>query len=182
MPRNVYKCDTKILKIQVRESDIYGYAPTFLFLQPVRIDAGQSAHKRRFAVVVCPAVPAMICLTLLLLLVSAARAQESSDVTFKSGVANVRVDAQVIQDGNVVTDLTAKDFIVREDDRPQPIVYFGREKEPLSLVLLLDVSGSMRKHVEQVADVARRSLRFLRPSDRVAVMAFARESRTKRVH
>jgi VWFA-related protein len=122
----------------------------------------------------------MICLTCLLFLVSVARAQENSDVTFKSAVANVRVDAQVIQDGNVITDLTARDFTVREDDRPQQIVYFGREKEPLSLLLLLDVSGSMRKHVEQVADVARQSLRFLRPSDRVAVMVFARESQIRK--
>jgi VWFA-related protein len=120
----------------------------------------------------------MACLTLLL--VCAAPAQENSDITFKSAVANVRVDAQVLQDGNLITDLTAKDFVVREDDRPQSIVYFGREKEPLSLLVLLDVSGSMRKHVEQVADVARQSLRFLRPSDRVAVMVFARDSHVRK--
>lgn len=109
-----------------------------------------------------------------------AGAQENGDVTFKSAVVNVRVDAQVLQDGNVITDLTAKDFVVREDDRPQPIVYFGREKEPLSLLLLLDVSGSMRKHVEQVANVARESLRFLRPNDRVGVMVFARDSHVRK--
>jgi VWFA-related protein len=122
----------------------------------------------------------MTCLTLLLLLVCAGQAQENSDITFKSGVANVRVDAQVIQDGNLITNLTAQDFVVREDDRPQPIVYFGREKEPLSLLLVLDVSGSMRKHVEQVANVSRQALRFLRPSDRVAVMVFARESHVRK--
>lgn len=94
-------------------------------------------------------------------------------------MANVRVDAQVIQDGALITDLTAQDFIIREDDRPQPIVYFGREKEPLSLLLLLDVSGSMRKYVEQVASVARQSLRYLRPKDRVALMVFARDSHVR---
>jgi VWFA-related protein len=130
-----------------------------------------------------PAVPAMTCftwLTLLLLLVWPAVAQESGDVTFKSGVSNVRVDAQVLQDGQLITDLTAQDFVIREDDKPQPIVYFGREKEPLSLLLLLDVSGSMRKYVEQVASVARQSLRFLRPKDRVAVMVFARDTHVRK--
>jgi VWFA-related protein len=117
---------------------------------------------------------------LLLLLVCPAVAQESGDVTFKAGVSNVRVDAQVIQDGALITDLTAQDFVVREDDRPQPIVYFGREKEPLSLLLLFDVSGSMRKFVEQVANVARQSLRFLRPKDRVAVMVFARDTHVRK--
>jgi VWFA-related protein len=95
-------------------------------------------------------------------------------------VSNVRVDAQVIQDGQLITDLTVQDFVIREDDRPQPIVYFGREKEPLSLLLLFDVSGSMRKFVEQVANVARQSLRFLRPKDRVAVMVFARDTHVRK--
>jgi hypothetical protein len=113
--------------------------------------------------------------TLLLTLVSTGTAQEG-DLTFKSGVANVRVDAQVTQDGNVITGLTAQDFVVRENDQIQPIVYFGREQEPLSLLLLFDVSGSMRKYVEQVANVARQALRYLRVKDRVAVMVFARDA------
>ena len=92
----------------------------------------------------------------------------------------MRVDAQVLQDGQLITDLTAEDFVLREDDKPQPIVYFGREKEPLSLLLLFDVSGSMRKFVEQVATVARQSLRFLRPKDRVAVMVFARDTHVRK--
>jgi len=86
------------------------------------------------------------------------------------------VDAQVTQDGNVITGLTAQDFVVRENDQIQPIVYFGREQEPLSLLLLFDVSGSMRKYVEQVANVARQALRYLRVKDRVAVMVFARDA------
>jgi VWFA-related protein len=126
-----------------------------------------------------PAVPAITCFTLLLFLVCPGNAQDG-DITFKSGVANVRVDVQVIQDGELITGLTAQDFVVREDDRPQPIVYFGREKEPLSLLLLLDVSGSMRKYVEQVAGVARESLRFLRLKDRVAVMVFARDAHVRK--
>jgi Ca-activated chloride channel family protein len=106
-------------------------------------------------------------------------AQEASDVTFKSGVSNVRVDAQVLQDGQVITDLTAQDFVIREDGKPQPIVYFGHEKEQLSLLLLFDVSGSMRKYVEQVAAVARQALRYLRVRDRVAVMVFARDAHVR---
>jgi VWFA-related protein len=66
--------------------------------------------------------------------------------------------------------------VIREIDQIQPIVYVGREEEPLSLLLLLDVSGSMRKYVEQVANVARQALRYLRVKDRVAVMVFARDA------
>lgn len=77
----------------------------------------------------------------------------------------------------MVTDLTRADFSVFDEGNPQPITYFGRESEPLSLVLLLDVSGSMRQYIEQVAAVARESLRFLRPRDRVSIMVFARDAR-----
>jgi Mg-chelatase subunit ChlD len=41
---------------------------------------------------------------------------------------------------------------------------------------VLDVSGSMRKYVEQVGNVARTALRHLRPRDRVAIMVFARDA------
>ncbi len=91
-------------------------------------------------------------------------------------MANVRVDVQVLQDGQAVTDLTAQDFVIREDGKLQQLVYFGHEKEPLSLLLVLDVSGSMRKYVEQVAAVAKQALGQLRIKDRVAVMVFARDA------
>ena len=102
---------------------------------------------------------------------------QSEIPTFSSGVSNVRVDVQVTQDGELVTDLTKTDFAVFDEGRQQPLVYFGREAEPLSLVLLLDISGSTREYLEQIASVARQSLRFLRVRDRVAIMLFARESR-----
>jgi VWFA-related protein len=79
----------------------------------------------------------------------------------------------------VVTDLTAADFEIFDENVPQKIVYFGRESEPLHLVLLLDVSGSMRKYIDQVAAVARQSLRFMRTRDKVAVMVFARNSKVR---
>jgi VWFA-related protein len=98
---------------------------------------------------------------------------------FRSGVSNVRIDVQVLKANELVTGLTAADFEIYDENLPQKIVYFGREAEPLQLVLMLDVSGSMRRHLEQVADVARQSLRFLRPKDKVAVMVFARNSKVR---
>jgi VWFA-related protein len=104
---------------------------------------------------------------------------EEPIATFKSGVSNVRIDIQVLKNNQLVTDLTAADFEVFDENVPQKITYFGREAEPLHLLLLLDVSGSMREHIEQVASVARQSLRFLRPRDKVAVMVFARNSKVR---
>ncbi|MEJ7607952.1 MAG: VWA domain-containing protein [Bryobacteraceae bacterium] len=96
----------------------------------------------------------------LLLLVLPLGADQEETATFRSGVSSVRIDVQVLQDNELVTDLTAQDFIVYDQDVQQTISYFGRDSEPLTLLLLFDVSGSMSKYVEQVAAVARQSLRF----------------------
>jgi VWFA-related protein len=104
---------------------------------------------------------------------------QSEVPTFSSGVSNVRVDVQVTQDGELVTDLTKADFTIFDQGHQQQLVYFGRESEPLSLVLLLDISGSTREYLEQIASTARQALRFLRVRDRVAIMLFARDSRVE---
>ena len=119
-----------------------------------------------------------ICCCALVLPVSVLRAQDSGELTFKSGVSNVRIDVQVTTaDGDLITDLTKDDFGVFDEGKKQPIVYFGHDSEPLSLLLLLDVSGSTRQYLQQIASVAQQSLRYLRIKDRVAVMLFARNTR-----
>lgn len=95
-------------------------------------------------------------------------------MTFKSEAAYVRLDVQVLDGNRPVIDLTPRDFVIADEGEVQPISYFGREREPLDLLLLLDVSGSMSKFIEQMAGQARSALRFLRRDDRVAVMAFGR--------
>ncbi len=91
---------------------------------------------------------------------------------FRTGVADVRVVGQVTEDNKIVKGLTKDDFVVTDQGQPQPIVYFGQESEPLDLLLLLDISGSMRKHIEQMADTAADALKALSPGDRVAIMTF----------
>jgi VWFA-related protein len=87
------------------------------------------------------------------------------------------VDTQVVDhSGRVVPGLTAADFRVYDDGQPQKIAYFGNEAEPLDLLLLLDVSGSMHRFLEQMAGTARAALKQLYPTDRVGLMLFARSA------
>ena len=63
---------------------------------------------------------------------------------FKAAVELVNVTATVTDsEGRFVPDLTQDDFAVFEDGRPQEIAYFSSERVPVSLGILLDVSGSM---------------------------------------
>lgn len=97
----------------------------------------------------------------------------ADDPVFKSDVALSRVDAQVVdRDGRAVSGLQARDFILRVDGKVQPIKNFDSESMPIDILLLLDVSGSMRPHVERMADAARQALNVLAPQDRLAVMVF----------
>lgn len=131
-----------------------------------------------------PAVPATILFMAAFFILLPVFAQDAKNdapiVTFRSGVSNVRVDVQVVEGSTVVTDLAQDDFTVFDEKQQQKILYFGRDAEPVSLLLLLDVSGSMKKYVDQVASVAREALHYLKPGDKVAVMVFSKESMVRR--
>jgi VWFA-related protein len=102
------------------------------------------------------------------------KAQDTGTPTFRTGVADVHVDAQVTIGSAVITTLTQQDFAVTDEGRPQQIVYFGHYSEPLSLILLLDVSGSMQKWIERISSTAQHALNYLRPGDRVAILVFGK--------
>ena len=94
--------------------------------------------------------------------------------TFKTGVSDVRVDVQVTQGDKLVPDLGKTNFNVTDEGQPQSIVSFAHGDEPLNLVILLDISGSMQKFIDQISAEARDALDHLRPGDRVALMVFAK--------
>jgi VWFA-related protein len=102
------------------------------------------------------------------------------DVVFRSDVSLVRVDAQVLnRDGRAITGLHSQDFVLLDNGRPRQISNFAREEMPVDVVLLLDVSGSMRTHVERIASASRQALRVLGSEDRVAIMVFDRAARLR---
>lgn len=96
--------------------------------------------------------------------------------TFKTGVTNVPVDVQVTQGDMLVRNLHKEDFIVKDEDVQQKLIGFAHGTDRLSLLVLLDVSGSMRRYLNQIAAVARDAMKFLQPGDRVAIMVFGKRS------
>jgi len=101
-------------------------------------------------------------------------------VVFRSDVSLVRVDAQVVdRDNRAITGLGPQDFVLREQGRVQPIRSVDAENLPVDLVLLLDVSASMRPHIERIASASHDALRQLREQDRVAILVFDRASRVQ---
>jgi VWFA-related protein len=76
-----------------------------------------------------------------------------------------------------VGDLKKDDFAVIENGVRQPVSYLSRDELPLSIILLIDVSGSVRPILHRIRDGALRALQRLKPDDQVAVMAFADTSK-----
>lgn len=88
----------------------------------------------------------------------------------------VRVFVTVVdRDGRLVTALTQGDFEIRDDGKPQPITLFDNSPQPIRLVVMLDVSGSMEGNLPLLRAAADELFTRLRPDDLVRVGAFGRE-------
>jgi VWFA-related protein len=119
----------------------------------------------------------MIFIVLLTVFALPALADDNHDTpTFRSGVSDVRVDVRATQAGNPITDLTKDDFAVFDNSMVQSLSYFGHDREPVSVLLLLDVSGSMQPLLQEMAAKAREALDLLRPGDQVAIMVFGKRT------
>ena len=70
-------------------------------------------------------------------------------------------------------DLSAQDLTVVEDGVEQKIDAFHEVVAPVSIVLALDSSGSMRKSVSEAIDAARGFVAALRPEDSLGLVLFA---------
>lgn len=79
-----------------------------------------------------------------------------------------------IQDsGRNYMDVTAADLDVFEDDVRQTVDTFQEAVDPVSIVLTLDSSGSMKKSAELVKSTATDFVRAVRPEDSLALITFA---------
>ena len=94
------------------------------------------------------------------------------DPVFRTSVSLVRVDAQVSERAKIVDGLQKRDFTIKDNGRPQRVLYCSQEEEPLDLMILVDSSGSMQRSVRRLAASARAALSELRTGDRVAVAHF----------
>ncbi|MFN0112786.1 MAG: VWA domain-containing protein [Blastocatellia bacterium] len=123
----------------------------------------------------------MLLLALLFSVTALAYPQEpppSSEVV-KINTDLVVLDAQVLRkkDGQAISSLRREDFVLAEDGARQEIVHFSQDRLPLSILLLLDLSASVRPVIEEIRNGALQSLDHLRPEDEVALMTFADKTR-----
>ena len=95
---------------------------------------------------------------------------------FRGARELVRVFVTVTdRDGRLVPTLEQKDFEVRDEGQPQPITLFDNSPQPIRLIVMLDVSGSMEGNLPLLRAAAEQLFVRLRPDDLARVGAFGRE-------
>jgi Ca-activated chloride channel family protein len=104
------------------------------------------------------------------LLTAAVAAQQP---VFRGSGDVVRVFSTVTdRDGRLVTTLARDDFEIRDEGKPQPITQFDNTPQPVRLVVMLDVSGSMEGNLQLLREAADELFTRLRPDDVARVGSF----------
>ena len=96
--------------------------------------------------------------------------------------AQVRVDVRLVNVVATVTDsrgrsisnLTADDFILEEDGKPQQITHFSQDQNvPVSVGILLDTSGSMDRKIKTAVEAVDRFSRRIHQNDEIFLITFS---------
>jgi VWFA-related protein len=96
------------------------------------------------------------------------------ETVFRSAVSLVRIDAEVLDSaGSIVEGLKKEDFRLQDQGVGQPLSNVTFEQEPLDLILLFDLSGSMRGKLLGIVRAVELGFHELKTGDRVCVMTFS---------
>jgi VWFA-related protein len=104
-------------------------------------------------------------------------AQEGSSpedrLQFRSTVEAVNLNVVVTdKKGRFIPGLSAEDFLVYENRAPQEIAFFTPEVTPVTLLLLLDASTSVRDSVDGIKEAAANFVSKIQEGDRAIIADF----------
>ena len=93
---------------------------------------------------------------------------------FRGGTRTVPVYATVINsDGRLVPDLREEHFEVYDNGEKRPITIFRSDVQPITVVVMLDTSGSMTLYLDLLKAAAEQFALRLLPGDKAKVGSFA---------
>ena len=111
-------------------------------------------------------------LALLAALVTTLTAQQAP--VFRSSSQTVAIYATVTdRDGRLVPDLLQEHFEVLDNGKPQPLTIFKSDIQPITVVAMLDVSGSMTLNLDRLKVAAERFVLRLLPEDQARIGSFS---------
>jgi VWFA-related protein len=104
---------------------------------------------------------------------------QSGEPVFRVNVRLVQVDTQVLnkKTRHAARELKKEDFEIYEDNIRQQVSSFSQDTMPLSVVLLFDLTDSVRPVLKSLGEGALEALQHLKPEDEVTVMIYAASAR-----
>lgn len=125
------------------------------------------------------AFPRPLLMTVAALGLSAAVAGQQQP-TFRSGNRTVPIYATVTDaTGRLVPDLERDDFEVWDNGKLVPLTVFDNAVQPISVVVMLDTSGSMTMNLDLLKEAATQFAIRLLPEDRARIGSFSDKIRIK---
>jgi Ca-activated chloride channel homolog len=76
------------------------------------------------------------------------------------------------RDGRLEGGLNREDFQIFEDGKPQELVFLDRKTVPFDVLLLMDSSTSMEKHLAVIREAAKRFIKLALPQDTISIVTF----------
>ena len=93
---------------------------------------------------------------------------------FRTGTHNVPVYVTAVDAaGHLVTDLTQDDFVLLDNGQPQAISNFANNTQPITVVLMLDRSGSVEEHFPLIEAAAAEFVQHLTLDDAARIGSFS---------
>ena len=93
--------------------------------------------------------------------------------TFRAGTELVSLFVTVTDaQRRLIPDLVQDDFEILDNEKPQTIVFFENQAPPITVVVMLDTSGSMTGNIALLRQAAEQFLLRLFPGDKAKVGAF----------
>ena len=109
-----------------------------------------------------------------LVLAGAAPRARPQQATFSAGNRTVAVFATVTDAaGRLVPDLTRDQLQIEDNGKRQEMTVFANEIQPITVVILLDRSGSMRANFTLVEKAAEQFVEVMLPADKARIGSFA---------
>src|SRR5262249_6242473 len=104
----------------------------------------------------------------------AAAAAQQTPPSFTSGVRTVAVYATVTNaQGRLVPDLTRDDFTIDDDGKRQTLTVFSNDIQPITVLMLLDRSGSKKPNYNRGVQAAEAFVGAMGASDKARIGTFA---------
>jgi Ca-activated chloride channel family protein len=103
-----------------------------------------------------------------------AQQPQQPPLVFKGGTGTVVPIFATVTDAQkrLVPNLTKEDFEIFDNDKPQPVAIFDNDIQPITVVVMLDTSGSMTGTIDLLKAAAEQFLIRLLPADKGRVGAF----------